>query len=172
MTSQPWIHRSADILPGALIQLQWSHDLSAMDTVNRGVWAGSGSFCFNGAMTSQPWILSNRVAKQSKIEKLQWSHDLSAMDTSAHKKERKQNGQSFNGAMTSQPWILLLAAGTAAGTAAGFNGAMTSQPWIRQSTCEVISSVTKLQWSHDLSAMDTRQPGQQRRGGAYASMEP
>ena len=43
------------------MQLQWSHDLSAMDTTN--AWQGGLA-----------WIAS-----------LQWSHDLSAMDTSCAK---------------------------------------------------------------------------------------
>ena len=36
-----------------------------------------------------------------------------------------------------------------------FNGAMTSQPWIRVGRISGLALIGKLQWSHDLSAMDT-----------------
>ena len=61
--------------------LQWSHDLSAMDT-----WIGDARqmivrTCFNGAMTFQPWILCIAVIATGR------------------------NLSGFNGAMTFQPWI-------------------------------------------------------------------
>ena len=46
-------------LPAQLVRrdlLQWSHDLSAMDTRPRRRLAALRLACFNGAMTFQPWI--------------------------------------------------------------------------------------------------------------------
>ena len=84
---------------------------------------------FNGAMTSQPWI-------------------------HARLHGRRTHRVAFNGAMTSQPWILSpLLAGE--NSAPAFNGAMTSQPWIRLIRRWTTLSALTLQWSHDLSAMDT-----------------
>ena len=36
--------------------LQWSHDLSAMDTAGDGARGVGDGNAFNGAMTFQPWI--------------------------------------------------------------------------------------------------------------------
>ena len=66
--------------PILAFELQWSHDLSAMDT-------------------------TRIVRRKLKELKLQWSHDLSAMDTTLSSRIVCQNFSSFNGAMTSQPWI-------------------------------------------------------------------
>ena len=130
-----------------LSALQWSHDLSAMDTPLGGV----------------DYVTEFRY--------LQWSHDLSAMDTwtalfrwvaglsalqwshdlSAH---RALSFGTFNGAMTSQPWIHL-AVLPAHRAPEPFNGAMTSQPWIRHDNLAIWRGNNNLQWSHDLSAMDT-----------------
>ena len=56
MTSQPWtrVKRGYSAAPNE--SLQWSHDLSAMDTMES-------------------------MAGQSVMFDLQWSHDLSVMDT-------------------------------------------------------------------------------------------
>ena len=46
-------------LPAQLVRrdlLQWSHDLSAMDTSAKAVATATSSPSFNGAMTFQPWI--------------------------------------------------------------------------------------------------------------------
>ena len=61
--------------------LQWSHDLSAMDTRPKPDLRSDPKLRFNGAMTSQPWILP--CLRACSISRT-----------------------SFNGAMTSQPWIL------------------------------------------------------------------
>ena len=80
MTSQPWI-RPPGLAYRPLFALQWSHDLSAMDTCCR-IWlARLCRASFNGAMTSQPWIRWRRYSTSQTCETLQWSHDLSAMDT-------------------------------------------------------------------------------------------
>ena len=56
MTFQPWIQADSDFKRQLKARLQWSHDLSAMDTGAAGGGAVEGLA-------------------------LQWSHDLSAMDT-------------------------------------------------------------------------------------------
>ena len=128
MTFQPWIRdrRARAWLSVGL--LQWSHDLSAMDTTSRTALS-SLSRPFNGAMTFQPWILRP------------WSTILSG-------------GQTFNGAMTFQPWIRYDCR-CHTGKSSSFNGAMTFQPWIPPSGSRSMIQVSSLQWSHDLSAMDT-----------------
>ena len=60
--------------------LQWSHDLSAMDTRGSHLWQMRTWRPFNGAMTFQPWI-----HPQPKPVVITYS--------------------TFNGAMTFQPWI-------------------------------------------------------------------
>ena len=73
------MHHS-QILMHHFLRLQWSHDLSAMDTrqPRRSIGRRIG---FNGAMTSQPWIRSPVQSASSTSSSLQWSQ------------------------MTSQPWI-------------------------------------------------------------------
>ena len=110
MTLQPWIPRIRHSSTNELQLLQWSHDLSAMDTTNSG-----------------------RQASIRTLQLLQWSHDLSAMDTRFFRvvSRRLPKQSRFNGAMTFQPWIRWQAVFTS---------------WER---------FRGLQWSHDLSAMDT-----------------
>ena len=55
MTFQPWILESVSKLRALRMKLQWSHDLSAMDTCVR-VPIVDNLLSFNGAMTFQPWI--------------------------------------------------------------------------------------------------------------------
>ena len=57
MTFQPWIRRRvlARLYEGPSVQLQWSHDLSAMDTTESLANVGS-ALALHGAMTFQPWI--------------------------------------------------------------------------------------------------------------------
>ena len=112
------------------IGLQWSHDLSAMDTRSHGEGACGKSCGFNGAMTFQPWIL--HIVGVSLIP------------------------PSFNGAMTFQPWIRPIWFAATAIDCTRFNGAMTFQPWIPARSLPRNQNMPPLQWSHDLSAMDTR----------------
>ena len=107
-------------------------------------WNASWRYRFNGAMTSQPWIQE---------------HAPASMEPSQHGYGRRM--RPFNGAMTSQPWIPVPPLNGARITPSSFNGAMTSQPWIRLSERQLDTSIPTLadnhplQWSHDLSAMDT-----------------
>ena len=86
--------------------LQWSHDLSAMDTT---------LFCCTVAATTfLQWShdlsamdTRHRSQKICRPADLQWSHDLSAMDTCLHECEHDSGHSAFNGATTFQPWIHL-----------------------------------------------------------------
>ena len=60
----------------------------------------------------------------------------------------------FNGAMTFQPWIRV-SAWPVSDRSSAFNGAMTFQPWILVVPGGLLFNRVGLQWSHDLSAMDT-----------------
>ena len=134
-------------------RLQWSHDLSAMDT-------NVFDFIF------------------SEANMLQWSHDLSAMDTaSSGRADVFCPGASMEPRPFSHGYLIVnlkaaveLAAsmeprpfshGYAADAAvipppvSSFNGATTFQPWIRVRQNRRRRPVQGLQWSHDLSAMDT-----------------
>ena len=130
MTSQPWIRGRPSLSTIFIMSLQWSHDLSAMDTRIINITDAEGNTLqwshdlsamdtlqcplrwdyrlagFNGAMTSQPWILVNQTHSSTTHEsQLQWSHDLSAMDTRTPSLTGTVQRLRFNGAMTSQPWI-------------------------------------------------------------------
>ena len=133
---EPWPlshgYRAAGPLPhGGVLILQWSHGLSAMDTV-----LVDGSLIVstepNGAMTSQPWIRNSTGDSQLGTSDLQWSHDLSAMDTLRTWGCSIRHCCSFNGAMAFQPWIRITIGIRSGLTTATFNGAMTFQPWIRR----------------------------------------
>ena len=155
MTFQPWIHGPTWSNRGLDCTLQWSHDLSAMDTRDVGGLSQPLQCGFNGAMTFQPWIPRSALThphRRPRLQwshdlsamdtpgndsprgigiKLQWSHDLSAMDTCSYWAERHAASKSFNGAMTFQPWIPASCTPLRK-SISGFNGAMTFQPWICQ----------------------------------------
>ena len=80
MTSQPWIHeRSADGVPIAAM-LQWSHDLSAMDTMQLPL-ATLGAAMLQWSHDLSAMDTTSAIRYPSLSALLQWSHDLSAMDT-------------------------------------------------------------------------------------------
>ena len=57
-------------------------------------------------------------------------------------------------------------------TQPSFNEAMTFQPWIRTALFRALTAMPVLQWSHDLSAMDTGGDGARMIYREWASMEP
>ena len=151
------------------IELQWSHDLSAMDTGKPPPVQPAHS-SFNGAMTSQPWIHDHQPPHRPHPRQLQWSHDLSAMDTCPHRSHRPRP-RSFNGAMTSQPWIPDPPASSAV-PPASFNGAMTSQPWI-PGLASTIACTAAPCFNGAMTSQPWIQDGQDRRDRRrHASMEP
>ena len=81
MASQPWIPHTLPYIVDEIINLQWSHGLSAMDTRVTVSRRRPGSATFNGAMASQPWIQHTIEQIRYALGYLQWSHGLSAMDT-------------------------------------------------------------------------------------------
>ena len=154
MTSQPWIpcayfscasemrmlqwshdlsamdtRPTSSCSPSIELLLQWSHDLSAMDTARCRPLLRRSSHGFNGAMTSQPWIRRRRSRRDSPARSLQWSHDLSAMDTvfdadNAQVVIPLQWSHDLSAMDTRRPCPQQPV------RQPGFNGAMTSQPWI------------------------------------------
>ena len=60
--------------------------------------------------------------------------------------------------MASQPWIPAACASLPPRSWPSFNGAMASQPWILPAEGCLGLMILCLQWSHGLSAMDTRWP--------------
>ena len=130
MTIQPWIRvRYYPRLDCRSVGFNGA--MTSQPWIRRRMTLNPCSPCsFNGAMTSQPWIRRNvspRIAESL---------------------------TSFNGATTSQPWIQPAPRPLSARRSC-FNGAMTSQPWIPELKIQYTTDVTNLQWSHDLSAMDT-----------------
>ena len=113
-----------------LVDLQWSHGFSAMDTA------------------------ANDLNDLRERTRLQWSHGFSAMDTSKHNSHTGRTVCSFNGATAFQPWIpgitpFLLP------PYLPFNGATAFQPWILVWPSPDTDLSYRLQWSHGFSAMDT-----------------
>ena len=134
-------------------KLQWSHDLSAMDT-SKARCCPPASTSFNGAMTFQPWIRRRtRIGWRSTtsfngaMTFQPWIHGPDAPYSATC--------ASFNGAMTFQPWIHARIHNRPPGRNPRFNGAMTFQPWIHRIHRYAPKIPVPLQWSHDLSAMDT-----------------
>ena len=144
--------------------LQWSHDLSAMDTRS---WAWNRSFSrvslqWSHGLSAMDTTLVTPVFDWSSVlqwshghsamdtrrwwgvdtnidYELQWSHDLSAMDT--------HRDYSNAGVMLDKH-------------ADTFNGAKTSQSWTPVNALnKVVQMHFELQWSHDLPAMDTTDDG-------------
>ena len=169
MTSQPWIRHghTSEVISGAY-QLQWSHDLSAMDTGsswNPSAMTSSYGRRIGNLLAALQWshdlsamdTSTTSTACDERVCMLQWSHDLSAMDT-------RMSSEQQSGAISPLQWSHDLSAmdtrstypSPGAGRQPCFNGAMTSQPWIRGQFDWDVGEGNALQWSHDLSAMDTR----------------
>ena len=96
--------------------LQWSHDLSVMDT------------------------LEVEAQGLSLLPILQWSHDLSVMDTTETPAGPAVEYRSFNGATTFQSWIRRLHLPNSVPSST-FNGATTFQSWIHARRYSVGSPV-------------------------------
>ena len=149
-----WIHVPEPSEPLDLMQLQWGHRLSAMDT--------------------SPGAGRPRIASL-----LQWGHRLSAMDTLWNPTEAKSPPHSFNGATAFRRWIRPTADSPGL-SGPGFNGATAFRRWIRSGALGCCARPpwcfngatafrrwilptpplvwrlhTELQWGHRLSAMDT-----------------
>ena len=157
--------------------LQWSHDLSAMDTQERRILPEDQVAAFNGATTFQPWIqhtirIPLHMLLRPSMEPrpfshgysgssgsndcLQWSHDLSAMDTAA---------QAFGipRQVVGLQWSHDLSAMDTPSSRSHPYSVVTSLQWSHdlsamdttRAWARTLSTTTALQWSHDLSAMDT-----------------
>ena len=133
---------------------------------------------FNGAMALQPWIRRIYGTALLVMVTLQWSHGPSAMDTFQHPHRLKaavkpsmepwpfSHGyhgwrpqlrhvvEPFNGAMALQPWIRRRPRRLWRG---GQGPSMEPWPFSHgyRSSCVGVSRMTRLQWSHGPSAMDT-----------------
>ena len=110
--------------------LQWSHSLSAMETRRR---CGDGALGFPASMEPQPFGHGNPVSGKCGSSK------------------RKR----FNGATAFRPWKLRSERLRTAWDS-GFNGATAFRPWKRPKPPRVNLNKGSLQWSHSLSAMETR----------------
>ena len=105
MTFQPWIHYGDPELIDDVTELQWSHDLSAMDTVESPTGTDT-RFTLQWSHDLSAMDTVSLLAMSATTETvLQWSHDLSAMDTSSPFRSTERRTSRFNGAMTFQPWI-------------------------------------------------------------------
>ena len=109
--------------------LQWSHDLSAMDTGFRFCLPGCVFGRFNGAMTSQPWIRWDLARVLSIRTRFNGAMTSQPWILARQRQRQCHLTTCFNGAMTSQPWIPAPSAAVSPSPYC-FNGAMTSQPWI------------------------------------------
>ena len=157
MEPQPFSHGYSSWkrnLSKVLRPLQWSHSLSAMDT-GVGPWKAYTRLTFNGATAFQPWIRGEQAAVMRSQVGLQWSHSLSAMDTppSVHAISYR-----LRPSMEPQPF--------SHGYGDGYRQigqrqtpSMEPQPFSHGYIVELVHIAPgprSLQWSHSLSAMDTR----------------
>ena len=129
-TFQPWILNIGMSAIDKQDGLQWSHDLSAMDTADHSDAPNALTAPFNGATTFQPWILGGpyvdmRSQGIPSMEPRPFSHGYRCCEDEAAegcrpsmeprpfshgyliRRERPTCRLSpFNGATTFQPWIL------------------------------------------------------------------
>ena len=159
--------------------LQWSHRLSAMET-----WA---QMHISGLDSPLQWsyrlsAMETGVAPvETKFEvKLQWSHRLSAMETGFRSLGRGYYPGRFNGATAFRRWKHRQSAGHVP-RSIRFNGATAFRRWKPEDrvphvdhlgasmepppfgdgnpkTVSPMLTTWALQWSHRLSAMETRRP--------------
>ena len=178
MAFQPWILSRLAALDILNCRLQWSHGLSAMDTVLLGQ-----ALDLRSLPSMEPWPFSHGYVKPfagfaeqkpgPSMEPWPFSHGYPPSSGLG-----RSGSQPFNGAMAFQPWIQGAQGGPGGGplplqwshglsamdtgdakwesfSFSPFNGAMAFQPWIRRACQGEIDEEDLLQWSHGLSAMDT-----------------
>ena len=132
-TFQPWKHGIVATPDRLFIVLQWGHDLSAVETPS--------------APSSPP-----------QNSGLQWGHDLSAVETTIFPLTREDVALASmgprpfsrgNGSPGRNPRTILTR----------FNGATTFQPWKQDCPTDCPPFAPRLQWGHDLSAVETLRCG-------------
>ena len=160
--------------------LQWSHGLPAMDTSATRPRTDADIRTFNGAMTSQPWIrrismLSLRTARRfnGAMASQPWIHDPRRRDVRDPAPASMEPWLPSHGYVgfaarpaavrdlaSMEPWPpshgYSPSSSSRSARASCFNGAMAFQPWIRACAVGRNQPPKRLQWSHGLSAMDTR----------------
>ena len=182
MEPQPFSRGYWDLLDSlcAPAFLQWSHNLSVVDTSDWHDHCMCSFSPFNGATTFQSWI--RRAWRRTPLTRssLQWSHNLSVVDTGTTTLPSPAWRFSFNGATTFQSWIRDTNAiahssrespsmepqpfsrgyrGSGAGAGRSDGPSMEPQPFSRgyaaYPSLDTLSAKV-LQWSHNLSVVDTR----------------
>ena len=154
MASQPWIrclrqspNRHRAPFNGAMASQPWIQGLPS-------AYAPPAP-PFNGAMASQPWIHrysanSDEALSSPSMEPWPLSHGYTKAPLL-----RTLLIAAFNGAMASQPWI---PGGSGKGTLMRLVPSM--EPWPLShgyaAVCRQLRGQDSLQWSHGLSAMDTK----------------
>ena len=153
--SQPWIPREPVYQMSTPRFLQWSHGLSAMDTMSLTCWISSGvSLQWSHGLSAMDTVYMPGLVTPC-LMYLQWSHGLSAMDTL---RIEASFTEQFKPSMEPRP----LSHGYLPKPLSKetlndpFNGATASQPWIPARRPRQRVAATILQWSHGLSAMDTK----------------
>jgi len=158
--------------------LQWGHGLSAVETGARRRRNGAGRADFNGATAFQPWkrgrvrrasgplgvtsmgprpfSRGNDVSKRTGGRRCDYFNGATAFQpwkpvssTPAHPR-----ASDFNGATAFQPWKQAILPIIAI-PPTHFNGATAFQPWKREKVSAVAAWLSRLQWGHGLSAVET-----------------
>ena len=152
---RPWKLALAPLIMDLILDLQWSHSLSAMETAGlpqgihlRGV----------PSMEPQPFGHGNKSATVMLTNvqpTLQWSHSLSAMETVLRAQLFGLAIAPFNGATAFRPWKRSRTWQPISTSTTSFNGATAFRPWKPGDYLWYFESWSNLQWSHSLSAMET-----------------
>ena len=102
-TFQPWKPGVGKTSLALTAELQWGHDLSAVETALTAFLDYGG---LDASMGPRPFSRGNPgLNKAGKpIAKLQWGHDLSAVETREPARRTDCHSHRFNGATTFQPW--------------------------------------------------------------------
>ena len=127
---RPWKPREAEPTTPPVHQLQWSHSLSAMETRRL---PGQGAHPVPASMEPQPFGHGNSPSVAAKLPG----------------KYASMEPQPFGHGNTTTSW-------TRGAPCTCFNGATAFRPWKLRSSRELRMRPSRLQWSHSLSAMETR----------------
>ena len=175
--------------------LQWGHRLSAMETITERVAYLAAVHASMGPPPFGDGNVAVVVAPDASSRSLQWGHRLSAMETAPPRSARRPASPSFNGATAFRRWKLVLtrrlqlqsrrfngatafrrwkpaSVAATSGPPHGFNGATAFRRWKPLNGRATDRSISKLQWGHRLSAMETVERQGHRPEHQQASMGP
>ncbi len=137
--------------------------------------AVSGFRCdgsFNSATTRRPWRTPSAFRLSLPRISLQFGHDLEAVENATAEEERRRKRTGFNSATTWRPWRTPIRNRQCNAASRCFNSATTWRPWRTPFSWRRKATKPRLQFGHDLEAVENDLPPWQQARYCNTSIRP